>query len=180
MALLVRFDFTSAPMRLWRGYGLLETKDGHAWSALGTLGSVSGLEQAVNGQAPEATFTLSGVDQGILQKTREEFDAEVRGRIVTGFVQFFGVDDDDDPGNQRPLDNPYPVWAGTCLKPKFAIDRGSGLNTASVTAESIYSLRSRPRAGTYTDRDQQHRFNGDLGFGFIGALINKVIAWPDY
>lgn len=181
---LVKFDFTTQPMRLWRGNGMLTTNDGAEWLAIGSLGSMNGIEQAVNGEAPEASFTLSGIDADILRLARDEFAAEVKGRLARVYIQFFGVDDPDDPGNQRCLDNPFPVWAGRMLTPSFSMDAGDEKTPAqrsvTISAESIFSLRSRPRWSSYTDRDQQHRFDGDKGFQFVGDLVNKVVAWPDY
>ncbi|WP_034157930.1 hypothetical protein [Sphingomonas sp. ERG5] len=178
-AYLIHFDFTTQPMRLWRGNGLLKTKDNATWSAIGQLGSVTGIEQAVNGEAPVATFTLSGVDQRIVRLARDEFKPEVDGRLATVLVQFFGEPDDTDPDNQRPLDFPFPMWAGRCLTPTFTIEQG-GEHSVSIAAESVFALRSRPNYAMYTDRDQQHRFAGDRGFEFTGTLVNKVVTWPDY
>lgn len=176
---LVRFDFASETMRLWTGGGTLVTNDGSSWKSIGTLGSMSGIEQAVNGEAPEASFTLSGIDADILRLSRDEFETEARGRIARVLIQFFGVDDPDDPGNQRPLDNPYPIWAGRMLVPTFGFT-SEGERSVTISAESLFSLRSRPRHAMYTDRDQQHRFDGDRGFEFVGGLVNKVLTWPDY
>jgi len=176
---LVKFDFASETVRLWTGPGPLETNDGALWLGTGELGGMSGIEQAVNGQAPEGTFTLSAVDADIMRLARDEFAEEVRGRIARVYIQFFGVDDPDDPDNQRPLDNPYPVWAGRMLTPTFAFDAG-GERSVTISAESLFSLRSRPRHAMYTDRDQQHRFPGDRGFEFVGSLVNKVLTWPDW
>lgn len=181
---LVLFDFTTTPMRVWQGGGQLTTNDGHQWLSVGSLGGMTGIEQAVNGQAPEATFTLSGIDELILGLAIDEFDSEVRGRRVSVMLQFFGVDDPGDPGNQRCIDLPFPVWSGRMLRPTFQIDPGDAQTAAtmslSVSAESIFSLRSRPRWATYTDRDQQARFDGDKGFQFVSTLQNKVVTWPDY
>ncbi|MFX8805420.1 hypothetical protein ABTM67_19760, partial [Acinetobacter baumannii] len=85
------------------------TNDGAVWDGLGRIGALSGVEQAVNGEAPEMTFTLSGVDPQMISLARDEFDTECRGRLISVLVQFFGVDDPDDPDNQRPLDLPYPI-----------------------------------------------------------------------
>lgn len=176
---LVHFDFTSEPIRLWRGHGKLTTNDGYDWLAIGQLGAMAGITQAVNGQAPEASFTLSGVDADIVRLARDEFDDEVRGRLVRVLVQFFGVDDEGDPDNQRCLDNPYPVWAGRCQKPRFVLEEG-GERSVTVTAESIFSTRRRPNAAMYTDRDQQARFPGDKGFEFVGSVLRKTLTWPDF
>lgn len=178
-AWLIQFAFTSEPVRVWTGFGTLETSDGQRWSGLGTLGSVSGIEQAVNGQAPRASFTLSGVDAQIVRLARDEYEAEVKGRVVTVLIQFFGVDDPEDPDNQRVLDAPYPLWSGRCLTPTFTIS-AEGERSVSIEAESLFSLRSRPQYAMYTDADQQHRFPGDRGFEFVGSLVNKTVTWPDY
>lgn len=178
-AFLVRFDFTTTPMRLWRGNGMLKTNDGAQWQGIGNFGSMSGIEQAVNGEAPEMTFVLSAIDADIMRLARDEFEAEVKGRLVYVLMQFFGVDDPDDPDNQRPLDNPYPVACGRCLKPSFSLTE-EGDRSVTISAESLFSLRSRPNWAMYTDADQQRRFPGDKGFEFVGSLVNKVVTWPDY
>ncbi len=177
---LVLFDFVTTPMRLWRGNGRLVTNDAAEWLAIGTFGDMKGIEQAVNGQAPQATFTLSGIDAEIMRLARDEFATEVKARMARVYVQFFGVEDEDDPGNQRCLDLPYPIWAGRMLTPSFAADEESGERSVTISAESIFSLRSRPRWAMYTDRDQQQRYPGDKGFQFVGSLVNKVLTWPDW
>jgi hypothetical protein len=176
---LVRFDFTSETMRLWAGYGELETLDGETWQGIGSLGSMSGIEQAINGEAPVATFTLSGIDADIVRLARDEFEAEVLGRQAQVLVQFFGQDDADDPDNQRPLDNPYPVWSGRCLSPSFSFTE-DGTRRIDLACESLFSLRSRPQYSMYTDADQQRRFAGDKGFEFVASLVNKTVTWPDW
>lgn len=183
-AALVMFDFTSGPMRLWRGHGNLTTADANVWQGLGELGSVTGIEQAVNGQAPQMVFTLSGLDAAIMHLARDEFEAEAIGRSVYVFIQFFGVDDVADPDNQRPLDLPYPIAAGRMMRPTFNFplraENQSSARSISISAESLFSLRSRPKWAMYTDSDQQQRFPGDLGFEFVGGLVNKTVTWPDY
>ena len=189
LAYLVRFDFTSETVRLWQGNGRLKTNDGSRWLAIGQLGSMSGIEQAVNGEAPEMSFTLTIRDDpededpagiSILRLARDEFEAEVKGRLVYVLAQFFGVDDPADPDNQRPLDNPFPIACGRCLTPSFNLDKRSGERSVTIKAESLFSLRSRPNFATYTDADQQKRFPGDKGFQFMGNLVSKVVAWPDW
>jgi hypothetical protein len=177
---LVEFNFVTEPVRLWLGgNGELETNDGQIWNGLGQIGALSGVEQAVNGDAPEMTFTLSGVDSQIVRLAREEFDAEAKGRMVYVLIQFFGVDDPEDPDNQRPLDLPYPIAAARVLTPEFVYGE-NGERSVTVRCESLFSLRSRPRYAMYTDSDQQRRFPGDLGFSFVAGLVSKVVTWPDY
>jgi hypothetical protein len=180
MEILVLFDFVTEPVRVWLGgTGQLRTNDGYLWDGLGRIGAVSGIEQAVNGEAPEVTFTLSGVDNQLVRLARDEFDTECKGRLITVLLQFFGTDDPDDPDNQRPLDLPFPFASARALTPEFTFGEGDE-RSITIRCESLFSLRARPRAALYTDADQQRRFPGDLGFAFVASLKNKVITWPDY
>lgn len=180
MEILVLFDFVTEPVRVWlNGFGQLKTNDGNVWDGLGRMGSIAGIEQAVNGEAPEVTFTLSGVDAQMVRLARDEFETECKGRLITVLLQFFGTDDPDDPDNQRPLDLPYPIVTARALTSEFTFGERDE-RSITIRCESLFSLRSRPRAALYTDADQQRRFAGDLGFAFVASLKNKVITWPDY
>lgn len=176
---LVEFAFTTDTVRLWMGNGILVTNDGEPWFATGSLGDMEGIEQAINGEAPEAVFTLSGIDQEVLRISRDEWDAEARGRMVRVYLQFFGIDDPGNPDNQRPLDMPYPIAGFRMLQPTFSMTP-EGERSVRLSAESIFALRSRPRHAMYTDADQQRRFPGDKGFQFVASLVNKTVTWPDY
>ena len=177
---LFAFEFASDTVRLWAETGRLDTNDGESWFGIGSFGEASGIEQAVNGEAPEATFTLSALDQDIFLKCRDEWDSEGRGRWVRAYLQFYGVDDAADPHNQRPLDLPYPIAAFRMLRPNFAFTQ-EGERSVAISAETIFALRSRPRHAMYTDADQQARFPGDRGFEFVGLLAGGITTtWPDF
>ena len=172
---LVLFDFVTTPMRLWTGAGELPA-GGHTWSGLGELGSITGIEQAIAGEAPAAQFILSGIDSEILSKARDEWESEAKDQPATVYIQFHNFEDD------RPLelfDQPYAIWSGKMQTPSFDL-RGADERKITVTAESRFALRSRPPFSQYTDRDQQQRFSGDLGFELVPSLINKIVTWPDF
>lgn len=169
---LVLFDFVGEPVRLWTGNGRLNA-GGEVWDGIGQLGAISGLEQAINGEAPEASFILSGIDSQIMRLARDEFEAKAKNRMVRVYVQFFRQDDD------VPLDQPFPIWAGRMHAPLFNI-AASGAREVTMTAESLFTLRSRPNFSMYTDRDQQKRFDGDKGFQFVPLMRNKLVTWPDW
>ena len=171
-AFLASFDFLTEATRVWMGNGVLES-DGELWYGVGTLASIGNLKQALAGKAPETTFTLSGLDPDIVQLARAEWDTEAKNRKATVYIQFFNSE------NDRLLDGydaPYPVWQGIMKTPSFAISRTEAQIT--VSAESIFSLRSRPNYSMYTDRDQKRRYPGDEGFEFVADLVDKVVQWP--
>lgn len=180
VALLATFEFTSTTVRLWSGNGVLQTLDGESWNGIGSWGAVDGIEQAMNGEAPEATFTLLGTDAEIAALVREEFADEVAQRPVRLHLQFFGQDDPADPGNQRVLDDPWTFWSARCFVPVFILDEDSGEESIAITAEGLFARRSRPRYAMYTDADQQARHAGDKGFQFVSELVKQELTWPDY
>ncbi len=175
-SLLVFMDFKDAPRRWWTGFGMLDA-GGYEWTGLGKFVSVDGLGWQVGTAAPEATFTVSGVDADIVAQVRAASD-RVRGRRVVVFVQFFHVSPTD-AGDQvhSALDAPYAVWSGKMDQVQFSAS-GPSLRTITVTAETLWAGRNRPRYGLYTDRDQNGRFPGDRGLEQVTSLVSKTIRWP--
>src|SRR5215207_9670826 len=100
---LVYFDFLDDPVGVWTGYGRLSAEDGKTYSGLGELGSISGLESAIGAQAPDVTFSLSGVDPSIIIPTLNASD-QVKDRPVIVYMQFF-----DDAW--QTVDPPYAIWS---------------------------------------------------------------------
>lgn len=172
---LVLFDFKSEPMRVWTGSGKLPA-GGAEWLGLGQIGSISGLEQAVNGEAPETSFVLSGVNKEIVSVARGEFEAEAKDRLAKVLIQFHN---DLNDGPRELFDQPYPIWAGRMQTARFEL-QGPTKRVVTVAAESRFSLRSRPRFSQYTDTDQKLRYPGDRGFEFVPGLLNKIVTWPDF
>jgi len=175
MSCLVLLDFVTEPARLWTGSGTI-TSGGEQWRGLGNLASITGLETALNGQAPQTSFTLSGVNSAIVSIARDEFETEAKDRLAKVLLQFHNEADD------LPLelyDEPYAIWAGRMQNASFQLD-GPTKRTITINAESLFAMRSRPAFSQYTDSDQQARFPGDLGFGFVSSLLNKVVTWPDF
>lgn len=171
---LVEFRFVSETVRVWNGFGPLQTIDGRVWSGLAEMGRISGLAQAINGKAPAQSFTLSGVDSTFAAKARAD-SAEYENRPVLVYLQFFDE-----------------KWA--CLGAPVALSfRFMGQITASmsqgdngpvyavtITAETPFTNRRRPSHAYNTDRDQQSRHPGDRGMERAAGIDNKQITFPDY
>lgn len=168
-AMLVLLDFTSGPERLWSGAGTLVTKDGNIWKGIGDLGSIAGLDQAINGTAPECTITLSGVDPQVSAAAANSF-AEARGRAFTIYLQFF-----DDVGAL--LDSPAPIGLLTMERLEVHFT-GPQARDVVVHAENMFSARGFPIHGWLSDLDQQARYPGDRGCERIPILQNYAVTWP--
>lgn len=167
-SMLVHFEFATTPMRLWLGDGVLDA-GGETWQGLGRLGSISGLEQALNGTAPMATFTLSGVEPSQVAVALDSSD-EVKGRPVTVYLQAFGAD-------WQTLDEPYAVYSGVLDQIRIQT-KGPTSRVVEVTAESLFARRGLPPFGYLTDRDQQRLYPGDRGLEQVPTMANKTVAWP--
>jgi hypothetical protein len=161
------FDFQSGPMRLWQGFGTLQTNDSNTWQGIGRLGQISDLESSIGGNAPQARFTLSGVDPNILANALDA--QEIYGRDCNVYMQFF-----DDSFNC--LDNPYVIWAG--LMDTVKITQNVDMCQVEMTAETIFARRAKPPLGMLSDREQQKFFPGDNSLAGIPALMNKTAIWP--
>jgi hypothetical protein len=138
------------------------------------LQSVDGLEQAINGTAPQLNLTLSGVDATVLQAARHDADAdEIEGRDLTVQIGFY---DATQPG-LVPLDDLMTLGIWFMQKPSFAAT-GATLRTITLPCETLFTQRSRAPFGLLTDRDQQRRFPGDKGCEFPPKLVDRDVAWP--
>lgn len=175
MTYLVKCDFATTPMYVWSGYGSL-VSGGQTWQGVGELAGIEQLEQATDGTAPEAQFVLSGVDATIVATVRDDFTDECADQLITVYAQFFN------DANNAPLtlyDDPYAIWSGRMRRALFSLSE-DGTRAITVTAESLFALRSRPNFGMYTDRDQQQRYSGDRGFEYTPRMVLKSVTWPDF
>lgn len=167
-AVLAAFDFASNPMRVHLGSGKLRA-GGQVYRGIGQLGAISGLEQAIGGTAPVATFTLSGVDAAIVAAVRNSSD-EVKGRQLTVLVQFYDED-------HAPLDDPLVLYAGEMDVMKIAL-QGPTKATVSVTAETIFTRHGLPMWGTLSNADQNRLYPGDRGLEMVAQIPFKTAIWP--
>jgi hypothetical protein len=166
---LVLFDFAITPMRVWQGFGTLVTLDTNEWQGIGQLGQISDLESSIGGNSPQVTFTLSGVDTGIIADFLNGED-EVSNREVNVYMQFFDE-------NFACLDNPYVVWTG--IMDVISLKQtGPETCTVSLSAETIFARRALAPLGNLTDREQQQFFPGDTGLSLIPSLMSKTAIWP--
>lgn len=167
-AVLLFADFKTEPVRYWLGHGDLSA-GGYVWKGAGQVISMTGLEEAIGGIAPQATFTLSGVDPSLLNDALHASD-EVKDRDIVVYLQFFDE-------NGQNLDQPYALYSG--IMDVMSV-RYSGPTSASisVTAERLFARRGAPFWGNLADRDQQRLFPGDRGLDRIAQIPSKVATWP--
>jgi hypothetical protein len=179
-ALFVTFGFASGPMFVWEGDGELNREDidwrgmGHRQDGNGNpLQQIDGLEQAINGNAPQMVLTMSGVDSTVVTAASSDDPDEIEGRDLTVQIGFF---DATLPG-LVPLDSLLTVGIWTMQRPSFTAT-GPTLRTITLPCETLFAARSRAPFGLLTDRDHQRRFPGDLACQFPPTLVDRDVAWP--
>lgn len=163
----VRFDFASQIMRIWAGAGPL-VAGGETWLGIGQLGKITGLEAALGGAAPEVTFTLLGVDPGLIS-TVINGPEEIASKPVRVYVQFFADD-------WSRLGAPLAVWGGSMDTIKATVRHD--VATVEVTAETLFTRRGTPPYGWLSDSSQRGLFPGDFGLAMLSSIPFKSTPWP--
>ena len=170
MQWLAHFEFADAPLRVWPGYGEL-VAGGQTWLGFGDLVTVSEVSIPEGLVAAKTAFQLSGVSPEIAAKCAQS-DLLVKGRPATLYLQFFTE-------TGQTLDEPYPILLLTMDQLQLTAE-GPESRTVTLSCETPFVTRVRPRFSYLTDAEQKRRFAGDRGLEFIPSLTNKVVAWPVY
>ncbi|MDR6289989.1 MULTISPECIES: hypothetical protein [Inquilinus] len=182
-AFFVLFAFKSQPIRVWEGDGEI-VRGGQTWQGIGhrqdgqgnPLQSIDGLEQAINGTAPQLSLTLSGVDARVVAAAKKDAAAdEIEGQPITIWLGFY---DATMPGLVE-LDGLIPIGTWIMQKPSFTAT-GPIQRTIALPAETLFAQRSRAPFGLLTDRDQQRRFPGDKALEFVPKMVDRTVTWPRF
>lgn len=182
-ALFVTFKFKSGFLHVWEGDGPIHRGDfdwrgmGHRQDGHGNpMQSIEGLEQAINGAAPQLTLTVNGVDSTVVAAARKDAAAdEIEGRELLIEIGFY----DATQAGAVPLDGLIQLGTWIMQKPTFTAS-GPTLRTITLPCETLFAQRSRAPFGMLTDRDQQRRFPGDRALEFIPKMVDRAETWPKF
>jgi hypothetical protein len=175
------FDVLPAPIAVWEGDGPL-TREGVTWTGVGRrqdgsgnpLQAIDGLEEAMNGDAPELTMTLSGVDKTLMAAARVgAADGNVVGRKFKVSLGFFSFT------TGAPLGSLIPLGTWTLQQPSLA-GQGVETRTIKITAENLFAARSRAPFALLTDHDQRRRYADDQCLAFIPTMVDRTVTWPQF
>ena len=162
--LLASLSF-STPVYLWSGYGNL-VYNSTTYLGIGTLGTISPLEETTDLAARGLTLRLSGVPTANVSLALTE---NYQGRECS--IMFGALS----PTAGTLIASPVTVFAGRMDVMQISDDG----NTAEITmtAESKLMDFKRPREIRYTDEEQQQLFPGDVGLEFVNDIQEKAIYW---
>jgi hypothetical protein len=161
--LMAQLDF-STPLYLWTGYGTL-TYNGIGYLGLGTLGTISPVQETTDLSARGITMQLSGVPTAMVYDALTE---DYQGRTCS--VMFGALSP-----TAGLISSPITVFSGRMDVMQISDDGQSSLITMSAENKLIDFKRTREIR--YTDEEQQAIYSGDLGLEFVNAIQEKTIYW---
>lgn len=160
----VQLDFLTGSVFLWSGLGSL-VWNGITWLGVGTLGSISPVQETTQLTATNLSMSLSGIPANLLD------DALVEIRQGKPAIAWLGVVDD----SGAVIVDPYQAFAGRI--DSAIVDENGDTSTITLTIENALIDLQRIRQVRFTDQSQQAEFPGDLGFNFVPSLQEKNVLW---
>jgi hypothetical protein len=162
--LFLQMRFTDGDSFVWSGVGNLQW-NGQTWIGMGTLGTISAIEESSELKATNVTFTLNQIPQDLLR--------EALGQVRQGnpVKLWFGSMGD----NNNVLADPLQMYAGRMDVP--TIDDGARTGSISISTENRLVDLNRSRERRFTDQDQQIDHPGDLGFQYVQFIQQWNGTW---
>lgn len=161
--LMAELNFTP-PVYLWTGYGTL-TYNGIGYLGLGTLGTISPVQETTDLSARGISMQLSGVPTALVY---EALTDDYQGRACS--VMFGALST-----TAGLVASPITVFSGRMDVMQISDDGQTSQIT--MTAENKLIDFKRTREIRYTDEEQQRLHSGDLGLEFVNAIQEKTIYW---
>ena len=154
----------STPVHLWSGYGTI-TYNGTGYLGIGTLGTISPIEETTDLAARGISLQLSGVPTAMVSIALSE---NYQGRPCS--VMFAAMASDG-----TLVSTPVTVFTGRM--DVMSINDDGQNATIGMTAENKLVDFRRPRELRYTDEEQKSLFPSDKGLEFVNAIQEKQIYW---
>jgi hypothetical protein len=162
--LFADLDFPSGFVRAHTSLGTINW-GGFDWLGVGTLGSVSAVEETSELQRRTLVYTLTGIPSAMISIVLGENYQGRKANLYLGFK---------DPATGLLVATPDLLDSG--LLDVSEIEEGDTISV-TITAESRVAQWDRPVVRRYTDTDQKSRFPGDRGLEFIDQAAQKEINW---
>ena len=184
----VELYFKSETIRLWTGYGDLESPpdSGNIYLGAGTLLNISNIEETTEVEAKGASITMSGIPSNLLSLAlAEPYQGRLcrislgmsipKANLITQASQEIITQDLFELSIQTGETNLVEIFSGEM--DQMTITEEAETCTISVTAENVLIKLERPTVRRFTDQDQKSRFPTDRGLEFIASLQDKEIFW---
>lgn len=163
-AFFVEAHFVNGPIYVWSGRGSI-VWGGHTWLGVGSLGSISTIEEGSSIDAKGITITLSGIDSDLLGDILTEFQVGLPVIVNLGLFD----------ATLTLIDTPVIAWAGRMDQPTIDVDGQTC--TISINCENRLVEMNVAVDRRYTNEDQQLDFPGDRGMEFVSSIQDVTIYW---
>lgn len=162
----VEFQFKTATFRA-SSANLTITWGGHDWIGLGSIGSISAVEESDSMDSKSLTFGLNAADQSWLSLAVGSVE-EYRG--LPAKMYFCPLDE-----QFRLIDTPVLCWVGIMDAMSIGLEDGNG-NISLKCESAAYGLKRRP-ALRMNDAQQRKKYPTDAGFSYLNSLISQPALW---
>jgi len=154
----------ATPVHLWSGYGTI-TYNSTGYLGIGTLGTISPVEETTDLAARGITMQLSGVPTAMIAVALSE---NYQGRECS--VMFGALD-----SSGALVSSPITIFSGRM--DVMSINDDGQNATIGMTAENKLVDFRRPREVRYTNEEQKTLYPTDKGLEFVNAIQEKEIYW---
>lgn len=162
--LFAELDFASGFVRVHSALGTI-TWGGFDWLGVGTLGTVSTVEESAELKKRTLVYTLTGVPNALITTV---FTETYQGRSAKLYIGFL------DPNTGQLVATPELLDRGRMDASGITV---GGECSVTISAENRISAWDRPVVRRYTNSEQQDRFASDKGLEFIDQAAQKEINW---
>jgi len=161
--LLASLSFAT-PVHIWTGYGTI-TVGSTAYLGIGTLGSISPVEETTDLAARGISMQLSGGPTAMLAVALTENYQGRECSVLFGALEASGA----------LVSSPVTIFSGRM--DVMSINDDGQNATIGMSAENKLVDFRRPREVRYTDQEQKNLFPSDKGLEFVTAIQEKQIYW---
>ena len=163
-AIFYEGEFASGTVYLWSGLGTISW-NGQTWTGVGTLVSISQVQETSEIRADGIVCILSGIDESIRSLVLSEVRQGKPGIIYIGFI--------DDSG--AVVADPANAFDGR-LDVATMQDGGDAI-AISLSYETRLRDLERLREFRYTNESQKLIFSDDVGFEYVPSLQDWNGTW---
>lgn len=162
----VFLDLHAAPFRVC-GAPFNITISGDTYLGVGTLGSISGVEESSDTQATTITLALSGIPRDLVSTAMSEVEQNRTAEVWEVVV---------DPLTMAVIGLPIVVFKGRIDAIAIGLDAATAKVEVTVTNRLVNW--ERPSHSVYSDEEQQRKHTGDLGFKYAAAMETRQVLFP--
>lgn len=161
----VQLTFVSGPQNIWSGTGSI-TWNSITWAGLGSLASISTIEEGSTVAAKGINVSCSAIDPTLLSDLLSEVQVGLPAKVYLGSFQADGV---------TLIADPVAAWIGRIDDPEVEV--GAVTATISINCEDRLVEMNTPVDRRYTHDDQQLDAPGDLAFEGVPGIQMSFISW---